>query len=117
MKRNKMLEGMMFGAIVGAAVALFDKETRETVIHNSKSCGKKAIDVMKNPEVVTEKIKHNINTVRTTIEEVTEDVKFLASKVSEINETTPKMVEMLKETKQTFSTKRELEEDKEIEVK
>ena len=113
--RNKMLEGMLFGAVIGAAVSLFDKETRETAIKNGKLISGKTIDVLKNPEVVTGKIRNNIRAIRTTIDEVTEDIKFFSLKVNELNEKTPEMVEMVKETKEAFS--KTLHRDGDAEIK
>lgn len=36
-KRNKLVEGIVIGAIIGGAVSLFDKETRSSVIQGSKN--------------------------------------------------------------------------------
>ncbi|WP_077620619.1 YtxH domain-containing protein [Bacillus sinesaloumensis] len=104
-KRNKMVEGMVIGAVVGAAISLIDKETREQFLHTSKRVSKKALDVMKNPQGYTELVKDQFNAVRTTVEQVAEDVRIVTSKVNEIVETTPEIVEAVKETKDVITNK------------
>ncbi|WP_010677803.1 YtxH domain-containing protein [Bacillus timonensis] len=114
-KRNKMVEGMVIGAVLGAAISLVDKETREQFLHTSKRVGKKCVDVMKNPQGYTELVKDQFNVVRSTIEQVAEDVRIVTSKVNEIVETTPEIVETVKETKNTISNKMEVIRDDNIE--
>jgi len=111
-KRNKMLTGMMIGAVIGAAVSLFDKETREQTIKNGKRLGLKAKEVCKHPEVVTNAVKEKVHVLTTTIEQVSEDIRFLSEKVDELNETAPEMINIIKDTKQVFSRKQhQIEED------
>lgn len=101
--RNKMLEGMIIGAAIGAAVSLFDRETREQFIHNTKKISKKTVEVIKHPQEITNTLKENIHQVRTTFEDISDDVKFIVGKVSELNETTPEMLSMVKETQEAFT--------------
>ncbi|MFS0862561.1 YtxH domain-containing protein [Fredinandcohnia sp. 179-A 10B2 NHS] len=102
--QNKMVKSMLIGAAIGAAISLFDKETRESFLHTSKRVGKKTVDILKNPGVYTDLVKDQFNTVRTTVEQVAEDVRFVTTKVNEIAETTPEIVELVKETKDVFAT-------------
>jgi gas vesicle protein len=114
-KRNKMVEGMVIGAAIGAAISLLDKETREQFLHTSKRVSKKAVEVMKNPQRYTDLVKDQFNTVRTTVEQVAEDVRIVTSKVNEIVETTPEIVEAVKETKDVIANKTEGMRDDNIE--
>ncbi len=114
-KRNKMVEGMFIGAVLGAAISLFDKETREQFLHTSKRVSRKAADVMKNPQGYTELVKDRLNTVLTTTRQVAEDVRIVTSKVTDIVETTPEIVEAVKETKDAISNKTEGMRDDNIE--
>jgi gas vesicle protein len=114
-KRNKMVEGMLIGAVIGAAISLFDKETRESFLHTSKRVSKKTVDVLRNPQGYTELVKDQFNTVRTTIEQVAEDVRIVTSKVNEIVETTPELVDAVKDTKDAIIHKTEVIRDDNIE--
>src|SRR6478752_953005 len=81
-KRNKLVEGIVIGAIIGGAVSLFDKETRSSVIQGSKKLKDKTTTLIQHPELVTDTVKEKYETIRTTIEQVSEDVSFVAGKVN-----------------------------------
>ncbi|MBE5099213.1 MULTISPECIES: YtxH domain-containing protein [Priestia] len=104
-KRNKLVEGIVIGAIIGGAVSLFDKETRSSVIQGSKKLKDKTITLIQHPELVTDTVKEKYETIRTTIEQVSEDVSFVAGKVEKLKETTPQVMEIVNDTKEAFVEK------------
>jgi gas vesicle protein len=104
-KRNKLVEGIVIGAIIGGAVSLFDKETRSSVIQGSKKLKDKTITLIQHPERVTDTVKEKYETIRTTIEQVSEDVSFVAGKVEKLKETTPQVMEIVNDTKEAFVEK------------
>ncbi|MED3881696.1 YtxH domain-containing protein [Priestia megaterium] len=104
-KRNKLVEGIVIGAIIGGAVSLFDKETRTSVIQGSKKLKDKTTTLIQHPELVTDTVKEKYETIRTTIEQVSEDVSFVAGKVEKLKETTPQMMEIVNDTKEAFVEK------------
>ena len=104
-KRNKLVEGIVIGAIIGGAVSLFDKETRSSVIQGSKKLKDKTTTLIQHPELVTDTVKEKYETIRTTIEQVSEDVSFLAGKVEKLKETTPQVMEIVNDTKEAFVEK------------
>ncbi|WP_154992314.1 YtxH domain-containing protein [Priestia megaterium] len=104
-KRNKLVEGMVIGAIIGGAVSLFDKETRSCVIQGSKKLKDKTTTLIQHPELVTDTVKEKYETIRTTIEQVSEDVSFVAGKVEKLKETTPQVMEIVNDTKEAFVEK------------
>lgn len=104
-KRNKLVEGIVIGAIIGGAVSLFDKETRSSVIQGSKKLKDKTTTLIQHPELVTDTVKEKYETIRTTIEQVSEDVSFVAGKVEKLKETTPQVMEIVNDTKGAFVEK------------
>ncbi|KRD92803.1 hypothetical protein [Priestia megaterium] len=104
-KRNKLVEGIVIGAIIGGTVSLFDKETRSSVIQGSKKLKDKTITLIQHPELVTDTVKEKYETIRTTIEQVSEDVSFVAGKVEKLKETTPQVMEIVNDTKEAFVEK------------
>ncbi|AJI24071.1 YtxH domain-containing protein [Priestia megaterium] len=104
-KRNKLVEGIVIGAIIGGAVSLFDKETRNSVIQGSKKLKDKTTTLIQHPELVTDTVKEKYETIRTTIEQVSEDVSFVAGKVEKLKETTPQVMEIVNDTKEAFVEK------------
>ncbi|MGG4382989.1 YtxH domain-containing protein [Priestia megaterium] len=104
-KRNKLVEGIVIGAIIGGAVSLFDKETRSSVIQGSKKLKDKTTTLIQHPELVTDTVKEKYETIRTTIEQISEDVSFIAGKVEKLKETTPQVMEIVNDTKEAFVEK------------
>ncbi|WP_078549908.1 YtxH domain-containing protein [Litchfieldia alkalitelluris] len=115
MARNKMVEGMLLGAVVGAAISLFDRETREQVVNGTIKAGEKAAHLIKHPGQVASEMKENIHQVRTTLEQVSEDIRFITGKVSELNRTTPEMINMIKDTQDVFTSFKSVDENRRLE--
>jgi gas vesicle protein len=99
---GKFWRGVFIGALVGGALSLFDKPTREAVASNCKRAAKKAADIVTNPKEVAEKVKIKTEQVRQTIEQVSDDLHFIKEKVEEFAEATPEVVNFVKETKDVF---------------
>jgi gas vesicle protein len=95
---KKFWKGMLIGAAIGAAASLLDRETRQAVIRTSK----KTVELIKHPEEVTKKVREGMEQARTTIEQVVEDIQFFTGKMNELKETTPQMLEIVKDVKNAF---------------
>ena len=104
---NKLLTGMLVGALVGAAVSLLDKRTRQDVVQSGKKVSSKIKDYIEQPETFTNDVKQKIEDVKDTVKEVSEDISFITEKVTELKETTPQVVNMLQETRDRFIPKRQ----------
>ncbi|MCP1156952.1 YtxH domain-containing protein [Bacillus infantis] len=103
MGKTKLLQGMLLGAIAGGALSLFDKETRRAVLETSRKTAGSAAYYIKNPSKAVESVKQTAGSIRTTIEQVTEDVAFITEKVEELREVTPQVVDIVQETRSAFS--------------
>jgi gas vesicle protein len=99
---RKLWKGMLWGALAGGAVSLLDKETRLAVKESCQKAAKSITYVVKNPEEITQQVKEKALQFKTTVEEIGEDISYIADKVEELRETTPQVTKMLKETKDTF---------------
>lgn len=106
-KENKLLTGILVGALVGAAVSLFDKQTRQDVIASSQKVSSKMKEYIEQPSTFTKEVKQKIDDVKDTVHEVSEDLAFLNDKVNELKETTPQVVKMIQETRDRFQSKRQ----------
>lgn len=106
-KSNKFWKGVMIGALAGGAVTLFDRKTRASM----KECSVKAVhqleEIVKNPRRISTAVKETAQKVKTTVEQVGEDLSFISEKVEELRETTPQVTQLIKETKETFTKKEE----------
>ncbi|WP_085505487.1 hypothetical protein [Thalassobacillus devorans] len=102
MKEHKFWKGVMIGAVIGGAVTLLDKETREYVFNSTKQAGVSAKSYTSNPsEAIRElRLKYNQLTNRVAdgakdILEVLNKVEELLDKVSEWEKEVEKDVEKL----------------------
>jgi gas vesicle protein len=110
-KSNKFWKGMLWGALAGGALSLLDRETRAAMKENVQKASKNVTFVVKNPRLITDQVKEKAIKIKTTIEEVGEDLSYIADKVEELRETTPKVTKILKETKDTFTKNENDDED------
>lgn len=94
MGENKLAKGIIVGALVGAAISLLDRKTREDTIQQMRECSKKIWDFSKNPAVLIENISEKTAALRNKIEEVSEDVNFIIEKVNDMKESSEKLLRM-----------------------
>ncbi|KKI89085.1 hypothetical protein WQ54_28080 [Bacillus sp. SA1-12] len=104
---NKLLTGMLLGAVIGAAVSLLDKRTRGDVIQSGKKVSSKIKGYIEQPTMLTTDVKKKIDEAKDIVQEVSEDLSFVNEKVKELKETTPQVVNMIQETRDRFISKRE----------
>lgn len=91
-EQNKLVTGMIVGAALGAAVSLFDRETREKTFSQIKVCSQKVWNYSKNPSELIGNISNKISVTRQKIEEVTEDIAFIVEKVNDIKQSSDKLL-------------------------
>lgn len=101
--KNRLLDGMLIGALVGGAIALLDKNTRTTFIHNGKCVGGKLKYAVQNPQEVADAVRLRIETVKSTVDDVSRDIDYLRLKVNQLKETTPQVLDIVNETKEVIS--------------
>lgn len=106
-RKNQFWKGMLLGAIAGGAISLLDKQTREAMMENIQKTSSKVAYIVQNPSEITDKVKGTAAKVKTTFEQVSDDIAFITDKVEELRELTPQVTEMIKETKDTFSGNQE----------
>jgi gas vesicle protein len=110
-RKNQFWKGMFFGALAGGVVTLLDKDTREAMKENVKKVSGVVSDVVRNPGEMADKVKGTAAKLKTTFEQVGEDISFIVEKVDELRELTPKVTDAIKETKDTLSTDDQLLEE------
>jgi gas vesicle protein len=104
---NKLLTGMLVGALVGAAISLLDRCTRQDVVECGKNASSKIKGYVREPASLTNEVKQKIVDVKDTFQEVSEDISFINEKVKELKETTPQVVNLLQETRERFISKQQ----------
>ena len=101
-KKNQFWKGMLFGAIAGGAISLFDKDTRQIMKEHVGRVANKTSYIVRNPKETAMQVKDTALKIKATIEDVSEDFSYIQDKVDELRELTPQVTEILKETKDAF---------------
>lgn len=104
---NKFWKGILMGALAGGAISLLDKETRRSVIESCKNTTKEVSYLVTHPNEIAEKVKERTAQIRSTVDQVSEDVSFIAEKVEELREVTPTVVGIVNDTKEAFKNEEE----------
>lgn len=91
-ENNKLIKGILFGALAGAAISLLDRETREKTVVQVKECGRTIWHYSKNPSGLIEDVSDKISVARQKIEEVTDDISFIVEKVNDIKLSSDKLL-------------------------
>ncbi|OEH91327.1 YtxH domain-containing protein [Bacillus solimangrovi] len=97
--QNKLIHGMLIGAVVGAAVTLFDRDTRDYTVTRLKKCGSTTWNCVKNPSQTVENVSNTVSSMQKRTKVLAEDATFFVEKFKEIAETTPEVVEAVRKTK------------------
>ena len=105
MSKSKFWKGVLFGAIAGGAISLLDRDTRKSVIEGCQKTTGKITYYAKHPQEAANQLKESTRKIRNTIEEVGEEVAFIAERIDELKEMTPQVTDFVKETKDTFIEK------------
>ena len=104
-KSNKLWLGILGGAVAGIAISLLDKNTRNSVMTGSKNMMTNVKSMAKNPDDLVGSVKEMSSKLRTSIEQISEDVAFISSKVDEMKEVPPQVAGVIKETKEVVVDK------------
>ncbi|WP_197277460.1 YtxH domain-containing protein [Bacillus sp. FJAT-27245] len=102
---SKFWKAVALGALAGGALSLFNKETRTAVVEGAKKTSGNLMYVVKNPQEITTSIRDAAKKIQATVEQMNDDIVYIAGKVDELRGTTPQLVGILKETKEAFVKK------------
>jgi gas vesicle protein len=102
MSNTKFWKGVLLGAIAGGALSLLDRTTRYTVIGNCQRTTDKIKYYAKHPQEAVDCVKESTRKIRSTMEEVGEEVAFITEKIEELKEITPQAIHLIKDTKEAF---------------
>ncbi|KKB73577.1 MULTISPECIES: hypothetical protein [Bacillus] len=100
-----VLRNILLGASVGAVMSLLHKPTREACGAKLSACKSKVKLYRNNPNLLTDCIKEKIEETKKLSASVTDDLNFLNQQIRELKETTPKVIELIEETREHFSKK------------
>lgn len=102
MASNKLVPFIFSGALIGAAISLFDRTTRKQVTEKTKSLTADIRFYAKNPDVFTFKVREKKEKYQTVFEQLSGDVSYIKEQVEELKTLTPQVKELVVNTKDAF---------------
>ncbi|MFX3675096.1 MAG: YtxH domain-containing protein [Paenisporosarcina sp.] len=107
MNESKLFKGIVFGAIAGVGISMFDRATRENVKYNIKTLSSDIQYYSKNREDLKIKLQEKAEKLQSVYNQFSQDAQYLTSKVDEIKTLTPQVKTLVTDTKDAFVLSKE----------
>ncbi|WAA08993.1 YtxH domain-containing protein [Fervidibacillus albus] len=102
MATGKFLKGIVYGALIGGAIALFDKQTREGVFSKGKEIGDDVKELLTHPREKFQRFQDKVTFIKQSIEDMNDDLQFIMKQATQIKELGEETVQIIEETKEVF---------------
>ncbi|MGB3103019.1 MAG: YtxH domain-containing protein [Psychrobacillus psychrotolerans] len=107
MSENKFVKGILYGAVVGGAITLLDRKTRDSVMNKTRYVRNEIKYYSKNREELKNNIEQQITKWKSVYDQFSSDAMYLTEKVNEAKEITPQVKTLFTDTKDAFSHSKE----------
>ncbi|MGE6858407.1 YtxH domain-containing protein [Bacillus sp. FSL K6-2841] len=104
-KNQIVLQGALLGAACGALLTLFHRPTRIALKDKWNDCQQKLEEVCQEPGRISACMKEKMEETKQLMRTVSDDLSFLNEQVNQLKETTPRVLEIIEETKDHFQSK------------
>ncbi|WP_142919187.1 hypothetical protein [Peribacillus saganii] len=101
--KSRFMQWMLYGAMAGAAISLLDRNTRQSLMQSGRNAARGIQTAVKHPNSMLNQVREATSTLRTTIQQVTDDVAFIAEQINEVKDITPQMAAVVRETADAFT--------------
>ncbi|MGE6631725.1 hypothetical protein [Bacillus sp. NPDC077027] len=113
-KNQIVLRGAMIGAACGMLLTLFHQPTRAALRKKWNTCQQTIEQYRHEPGSLTNCVKEKMEETKQLARSVSDDLSFLNEQLNQLKETTPKVLEIIEETKDHFRSK---QKDSSLELK
>ncbi|PID02011.1 hypothetical protein CSV67_11745 [Sporosarcina sp. P2] len=103
MGSSKFGRYVLGGALLGAAVSMLDRATRQHTVTTARTSYEKVLYYKENPDIVKNEFQQKKEKVQTLVDQVKGDVNYIKSQVDEIKTLTPQVKEMFADTKEAIT--------------
>ncbi|WP_181954881.1 YtxH domain-containing protein [Pseudalkalibacillus caeni] len=126
-KNSKFMTGMLIGAVVGGAAAMFDKTTRQKIMNRAGTAKDKSVDmfqqVKEDPKGTKDELMDRMKSAQSTLKEAMTDAQNVYDKVStdmkdqfedvkeQVTEMKDQATEVKDESKDILSTAKDAKDD------
>ena len=102
MGNSKFGKFIIFGALTGAAVSMFDRSTRNQLIKKSNDCITEMKFYSKNPDVLKWKLEEKKDKYQSVFKQLSGDASYIKEQVEELKTLTPQVKDLVMDTKDAF---------------
>lgn len=107
MGESKFVKGVICGALVGGALTMFDKKTRNAVAVKSRTIGNQIQYYSTNRQELKKILEDQITKWKSFYDQLSSDATYISQKVNEVKEITPQVKTLLTDTKEAFTQSKE----------
>lgn len=107
MGNSKFGRFIILGAILGGAVSMFDKSTRQHVVKKTNDMTSQVSYYSKNPDVLKQKLQQQKDKYLSIYEQFSGDAAYIKSQVEELKTLTPQVKDLVVDTKEAFNDSKE----------
>lgn len=107
MSESKFVKGVLCGAVLGGALTMLDRKTRDSVMNRSRMVRNEIKYYNNNRDELKKLIDQQVNKWQSVYNQFSSDAKYISQKVNEVKEITPQVKTLVSETKDTFSQSKE----------
>lgn len=107
MKNSKFRNFIVFGAVTGAVVSMFDRSTRNQVVRKSNYLMSQMKFYSKNTDVLKLKLKEQQEKYQSVFEQLSGDITYIKEQVEELKTLTPQVKDLVMDTKDAFVESKE----------
>ncbi|MFJ5965971.1 hypothetical protein [Bacillus sp. NPDC093026] len=104
-EKNHVLRGAVIGAACGMLLTLFHRPTRTALKDKWSDCQQKLEEYRQEPGKMSAYMKEKVEETKQILRTVSDDLSFLNEQINQLKETTPKVLEIIEETKDHFRSK------------
>ena len=101
MGNNKFWKGVWWGALIGGAVTLLDKQTRQDLAYSGKKVG----EVIKNPKQTVQKVKTAARDMQEAYKNIRDDITYISDKLYELKDVPTRVSDIINESKKVVEGK------------
>ena len=102
MGKSKFGRYIFLGALVGGAVSMFDRTTRDEVARKTKGISSEIRFYSKNPEILKHKLQEKKVQLQNVYDQFSGDALYIKDQVEELKTLTPQVKELVVNTKDAF---------------
>ena len=103
MSENKLVKGIIYGAIVGGTLTLLDRKTRDSVVNKTRYVRNEIRYYSNNRAELKNTIDSQITKWTSVYNQFAADATYLSQKVGEVKEMTPQVKTLITDTKDAFT--------------